>query len=252
MMSNKHAPGATQADSTKPSIATLPYEIQVAIFEAAMDPQVFFMDITNDILTFSRPADKALGLACQLSREIYLKSKTLYEFGDQFHWLDPGRDIFYLSRDDPVPRAQRPNYLDIKLPGGDKFDRRVVQNVALDLQYMGHHPRHDAIVRVWTVFPHIRTIHILVPKGPPQTPALQSTPDTLALSAIPSTQVVALPGHDNELWLAVRYQVKKVSTRILDTENGWHGRCTLDVVGHFTSLRGTPQRQLGSIDGEEH
>ena len=90
------------------------------------------------------------------------------------------------------------------------------------------------------MFPHLRSIHIFVPKGPPQTPALRSSPETLVLSDIPSKKIVAAPGYDNELWLAVRYQVKKVCARILTTENGWQGRHNPDVVGHCTSLRGTP------------
>ncbi len=239
-MSHKHAPGTTTADPSRPSIANLPYEIQAAIFEAAIEPQIFFMDITNAMLTFARPADKALGLTCQLSREIYLRAKTLHRFGPHSHWVDPERDIFYLHKDDPVPRAPRPNSLETRMPDGEEFDRRVVQNVAVDLEYLGPHPRHDPIVRIWVVFPHLRSIHIFVPKGPPQTPALRSSPETLVLSDIPSKKIVAAPGYDNELWLAVRYQVKKVCARILTTENGWQGRHNPDVVGHCTSLRGTP------------
>src|SRR5690606_38347063 len=102
--------------------------------------------------------------------------------------------------------------------------------------YLGEHPRHDAIVRIWNLFPSLRTLHILAPKGPPHTPPLLATPETLVLSDIPSNQVVAAPHQDRELWLAVRYQVKKVCARILTTENGWHGRYYPEVVGHLTSL----------------
>jgi hypothetical protein len=237
-MPQKHAPGATRADPTKPSIATLPYELQVAIFEAAAGPQVIFMDITDDVLTFARPADQGLAQTCQLARQIYVQSRTLRRFGDHAHWIDSERDIFYLYRDDPVVHTPRPNSLNTRMPKGETFDSQVIQNVAVDLQYLGVHPRFDPVVRIWIIFPHLRTIHIFVPSGPPQTPTLRSTPETLALSIIPGFQVVAAPGMDKELWYAVRYQIKKVCARILTTENGWHGRSNPDVVGHLTSLSG--------------
>ncbi|KAL2176039.1 uncharacterized protein P884DRAFT_261538 [Thermothelomyces heterothallicus CBS 202.75] len=157
-------------------------------------------------------------------------------FGNKPHWLDPDRDIFYLCKDDPVPRANRPTDFESSVLKGDAFDERVVRNVAVDLGYLGEHPRHDAMVRIWHLFPSLRTLHILAPKGPPHTPPLLATPDTLVLSDIPSNQVVAAPHQDRELWLAVRYQVKKVCARILTTENGWHGRYYPEVVGHLTSL----------------
>ena len=236
-MVNKHAPGTTRADPSRPSVAALPYEIQVAIFEAAAGPQVLFLDIVHDSLAFAQPADMALALTCQLSREIFLKSKTRHRFGDRAYWVDPLRDIFYLSGDDPVPRTPRPNVLESRVPEGEAFDRRVVRHVAVDLAYLGEHPRYDPLVRIWVVFPHLRAIHVLVPRGPPQTPALHSTSASLLLSDIAGTHVVAAPGMDNEMWFAVRYQVKKVCTRILTTENGWHGRHNPDVVGHLTGLR---------------
>jgi hypothetical protein len=234
----KHVPGATPADNSKPSIARLPYEIQVAIFEAAAQaPQVIFMDIKHGVLTFDRPADKALGMVCQLSREVYTKHRTLHKFGDQFHWVDRENDIFYLRRDDPVPRAHRPNTELVTLPLGDQFNPHVIENVGVDLQYLGDHPRHDAIIRIWTIFSSMKAMHIFVPKGPLQSPVPDSNPDTLVLSPIPPTQVVAPPGHDKELWLAVRYQVKKVCARILSTDNGWFGRVQPEVVGHLARVR---------------
>lgn len=238
-MAPKHVPGATPADTTRPSIARLPYEIQVAIFEAAAQaPQIIFMEISAGVMTFSRPAEKALGLVCQLAREVYTKHRTLHKFGDQFHWVDRENDIFYLRRDDPVPRAHRPNTQDLVPPPlGHHFDPRVVENVAVDLQYLGEHPRHDAIVRVWAMFRFLKALHIFVPKGPLQSPVPDSTPDSLAVAPIPPAHVVAPPGHDRELWLAVRYQVKKVCARILATDNGWFGRVQPDVVGHLTSVR---------------
>ncbi|KAL1842098.1 hypothetical protein VTJ49DRAFT_6080 [Mycothermus thermophilus] len=233
-----HAPGTCPADPGKPSLAALPYELQAAIFEAAAaGPQVIFMDIANNQLTFSPPADQVLSRVCRLSREIYLKGKMLHRFGQRMFWLNRYRDIFYLRSDDPVPRLLRPTTQELPpVPVGDAFDRRLVHNVGVDLQYLGHFPRHDAVIRVWSVFPYLTAIHIFVPKGPPRTPALQCAPETLMLSTIPSAQVVAAPGHDKELWLAVRYQIRKVCTRIMASDHGWLGRTLPDVVGHFTSL----------------
>jgi hypothetical protein len=237
-MANKHAPGTTQADTTKASIATLPYELQAAIFDAAMEPQVIFMDIVDGSLTFTPPADRTIGHACQLSREIYCKNKKLRVLGKDCVWVDSSRDIFYLRSDDPIPRAHRPSERwesthQLEAP----FYLRAIRNVAIDLQYLGEHPRHDAMVRIWSLFPHMRALHVLVPKGPPQTPALQTTPEGLVLSEIPIAHIVAAPKHDKELWLAVRYQVKKVCSRILTVENGWQGRHMPEVYGHLTSLR---------------
>jgi hypothetical protein len=237
-MVNKHAPGTTRADPTKASIANLPYEIQVAIFDAAMEPQVIFMDILNGALTFTPPADRTIGQACQLSREIYVKGKTLQQLGKHHVWVDGRRDIFYLRSDDPIPRAHRPaERWESTPPLQEPFYLRVVRNIAVDLQYLGEHPRHDAMIRIWSLFPHMRALHVFVPKGPPQTPALRADPEGLVLSDIPIAHIVAAPKLDNELWLAVRYQVKKVCTRILTVENGWQGRHSPEVYGHLTSLR---------------
>lgn len=224
------------ADASKPSIADLPYELQTLIFEAAATgPQVIFMEIANDVLTFSPPADVALASTCKVSREHYLQSKKRYRFGAATYWIDPEHDIFYLYKDDPIPRYGRPN-TEVRIPRGDEFDPSIIQNVAVDLQYLGHHPRHDAIFRIWSIFPCLKQIHIFVPKAPLQTPALLAKPETLILSVLPPTQVVAAPGHDRELWLAVRYQVKKVCRRVLETDNGWQGRIYPEILGHFTTL----------------
>jgi hypothetical protein len=235
-MIEKHAPGTTVADPSKPSIANMPYELQVAIIEAATGPQVIFLDIVNDTVSFAPPANMALAMACRLTRQHYLKGKRLHRFGHRAYWIDRDFDIFYLSRDDPIPRVSRPNSQSSRPPSGAIFDPRAVHHVAVDLQYLGPHPHYDPLVRIWSVFPHMKAIHVLVPKGPPQTPALQATPATLALSDIAGAHVVAAPGMDRELWFAVRYQVKKMCARILAAENGWHGRYNPDVLGHLTSL----------------
>jgi hypothetical protein len=245
--------GTTQDEPGRLSLAMLPYELQVAVFDAAVDTQIIFVGLHSSELFFSKPADVGLALACQLSRARYLKGKKLCRFVRQCFWVDPERDIFYLFEDKlPFSRlalhAERPSVADIRQLVNDSYAHQAIKNVALDLQYLGAHPRFDPVVRVWTLFPSLRTIHILVPKGPLHTPRLSSVSENLVLSPIPSTQIVAAPGHDKELWLAVRYQVKKICTRLLETHNGWDGRYDPEVVGHLTSLRSTGPEV---VDAEE-
>ncbi|KAL2123089.1 hypothetical protein VTJ04DRAFT_3544 [Mycothermus thermophilus] len=238
-MFKSHAPGTCPADPSKPSLADLPYELQAAIFEAAAaGPQVVFVDIANNKLTFTPPADQVLARVCRLSREIYLKDKVLRRVGDHIFWLDSDRDIFYIRSDDPVPRVHRAHtvYDMPRLQWHGPFDKKLVRNVGVDLHYLGDFPRHDAIIRIWSVFPYLNAIHVFVPKGPPRTPAPPATPETLVLSRIPCAQVVAAPGRDKEMWLAVRYQVRKVCDRIMNGEHSPDPRPIPKVIGHFTSL----------------
>ncbi|KAK4240823.1 hypothetical protein C8A03DRAFT_12917 [Achaetomium macrosporum] len=231
------ASGVIRADQSRPSLARLPYEIQVLIFEAALGIQVFFVEHTNNALTISRSAGKALGLTCRLSREIYIKQRRLCQFGDQLHWVDPKRDIFYLYKDDDFPNVPWVRDSDaVARLADDNIDRRVIRNVAVDLEYLGAHPRYLPLTRIWSLFSSMRTLHIFIPKGPVRTPALPATPDTLVLSDLPKNQIVAAPNADLEHWLAVKYQVMKACTRMLDAEAGWHVRSKPDVVGHLTSL----------------
>jgi hypothetical protein len=235
MTKPRRVSGAKAADPTKLSLAALPFELQALVLEAAVEPQVIFMDVVENVLKFTPPADAALGLACRLSREVYTKNKALHKFGDQTFWLDPDHDIFYLRTDDPVPRVPRPSP-DPRLPAIDGVNLKTIRNVAVDLPYLGSHPHLDSVFRILALFPHLTTLHVLVPKGPPGTLPARSTPETLVLSKMPHTQVVAAPGgHDKELFLAVRYQVRKVCARILDIENG--RRLLPEVVGHLASLR---------------
>jgi hypothetical protein len=235
MTKPRRVSGAKAADPTKLSLAALPFELQALVLEAAVEPQVIFMDVVENVLKFTPPADAALGLACRLSREVYTKNKALHKFGHQTFWLDPEHDIFYLRTDDPVPRVPRPSP-DPRLPAIDGVNLKTIRNVAVDLPYLGSHPHLDSVFRILALFPHLTTIHVLVPKGPPGTAPARSTPETLVLSKMPHTQVVAAPGgHDKELFLAVRYQVRKVCARILDIENG--RRLLPEVVGHLASLR---------------
>ncbi|KAK3310721.1 uncharacterized protein B0T15DRAFT_46879 [Chaetomium strumarium] len=231
------APGVTTADPTRPSLAGLPYEIQLLIFEAALGIQVFFVEIANNTLTISRSAGKALGLACRLSRAIYTSERILCQFGDKVHWVDPEGDIFYLYKDDERPRIPWSRESDVMPELVDNnIDRAVIRNVAVDLQYLGVHPRFLPLIRIWSLFSSLTTIHIFVPKGPVRTKALAATPDTLLLSDMPKNQIVAAPDADLEHWLAVKYQVIRACNRMLDTEAGWHTRSKPDVVGHLTSL----------------
>lgn len=94
------ATGTIRADSQRPSLADLPYEIQVLIFRAASEPQVLFMEIAEKMLKLFRPTDKGVGLACRLSRQIYTQSRTLCRRGNTLHWVDLEQDILYLYRDD--------------------------------------------------------------------------------------------------------------------------------------------------------
>ncbi|KAL2019812.1 hypothetical protein VTK56DRAFT_9163 [Thermocarpiscus australiensis] len=238
-MATKNAPGTTRADMARPSLASLPYELQLAIFEAATGPQVFFMEIVNNVLTFFGPPYRGLSSACQLSRQVYTKGKRLCAFGSKRYWVNSELDIFFLSRDDPVGFV-RPSVSSVKQLEGDKFKQSVILNVAVDLQYLGEHPRYEAAIRIWLLFTSFETLHVFIPMGPPHTPALKATPETLVLSAVPATQIVAAPSQDRELWLAVKYQLKRVYTKILASENGWNGRPKPDIVGHLTSLRVAP------------
>jgi hypothetical protein len=236
-MGDKHAPGVIAGDPSRPGLASLPYELQAAVFEATIRPQIFFLQITNDVLTFSRSADRGIGSACRLSREIYIKSKTLCKFGCNFHWVNPDNDIFYLYKDDGVRYGVRNPESMTRPPKGDSFEPSLLRNIAVDLQYLGVHPRHEAANRVWSIFPSLKTLHVFVPSGPPQTPALSVTPEALVLSELRGALVVAAPGLDKELWSAVKYQLKRTFDRILDARNGWNGRVKPDVVGHLTSAR---------------
>jgi hypothetical protein len=251
-MATKRAPGTCRAEEGKISLADLPYEMQRAIFDAATGPEIIFMRIKDNVVSVSAPIHKGLALACRLSREIYLKSKVLSRFGSRRYWVDPDRDLFYLDDGDPIPRAQRPDWHSRPASRlkGDIFDPSVLRHVAVDLEYMGSYPFcHFPLIRIWTLFPKLEAIHIFVPKGPPQTPAVKARPGTLRLEPIPSTLVVAAPRHDKELWLAVRYQVRKVCTRILETEHGWNGRTVPQVVGHLTSLWNQPPEDSNGTEG---
>ncbi|KAK4128965.1 hypothetical protein N657DRAFT_652511 [Parathielavia appendiculata] len=240
MTETRRARGATAAVSEKLTLAALPYELQANIWEAAIEPQIIFMDIVEGRLGITSPADKALARVCSLSREIYTKKKKLLKLGAHSYWVDPDHDIFYFRGDrvpstwDAISRPSAPNH-GFGLPTVDGFDRNIIQNVAVDLYYLGSHPREHAIVRLWILFPGIRSLHILVPKGPPGTPVPKLAPETVVLSDIPNLQIVGPPDGDaKELWLAVRYQVKRACNRILSTENGWMGRHLPEVVGHLT------------------
>ncbi|KAK4105923.1 hypothetical protein N658DRAFT_137755 [Parathielavia hyrcaniae] len=249
MTRTRRASGAKAAVPGKPSLAALPYELQASIWEAAIEAQMIFMDIAKGRLVITSPADKGLARACSLSREIYTRNKELHRLGENSYWVDQDHDIFYLRSDDripgnwdPITRPSAPTH-DISLPAVDGIDLDIIHNLAVDLYYLGSHPREHAIVRLWILFPGIRRLHILVPKGPAGTPAPKLTPETVLLSDIPNLQIVGAPDRTGkELWLAVRYQVKRACNRILTTENGWMGRYLPEVVGHLTDVRAVKPR----------
>ncbi|KAK4144921.1 uncharacterized protein C8A04DRAFT_36275 [Dichotomopilus funicola] len=237
-MIRKRAPGTSWDNPDELSLAVFPYELQAAVFKAAVaPPQIIFTEIKGDEMIFSEPINKGLALACKLSREFYLRCKTRHRFNRHLTWVDPGRDIFYLHKDNHLFRSQRPaSPQTVTVPTIGFYNKAVVKNIAVDLQYLGPHPRHEALVRLWTIFPALRSVHVLVPKGEPGTPTPITRPDTLVLSDMPIRQIVAAPGCANELWLAVRYQMKKVCGRILETEEAWSHRQVPDVFGHLAGL----------------
>lgn len=236
------SPGTTWADATGPSLAGLPYEIQVAIFEAAAAPQIFFVEIADGNVTISGPANRGLALACRLSREIYIKSKTLHRFGRRFLWVDCSRDIFYLYKDDPI--RPDPSVNTFHRLRGQTFDQHLVRNVGVDLQYVGQEPNPDALVRIRSLFPNLDRIHVFVPYGDSLRPALAATPESLELSRIPIAWVITAPGQDKELWGAVKYQIGRAYRKMLAVRYNVQDPPLLEVVGHFTTLSGE-----GATDG---
>ncbi|KAK0624718.1 hypothetical protein B0T17DRAFT_250872 [Bombardia bombarda] len=228
--------GASCADPDKFSLAHLPYEIQKAIFEAATGPQIFFVEATSTGLIVSDPAYKGLAQTCRLSREIFLKYKpTLCKFKGNKCWADLCHDIFYLHADYQSP----PHFVSRHSPQSnpfDRFDRSMMTNIAVDLHYLGQHPRRDATERLWVIFPSMRKLHVFVPKGPPHTEAPIYTPETLALADLADSAVVAPANQDKELWWAVKYNLKRGCFRI-ESENGSRERNANIVFGHVATTR---------------
>ncbi len=93
--------GLVALDPTSLSVAHLPYEIQVMIFEAASGLQILFVVLNNDKSMGISPAPIQSGLAatCRMARRVYLQDKV--RALDRY-WVDAARDIFYL-RDDAMP-----------------------------------------------------------------------------------------------------------------------------------------------------
>lgn len=251
-MTITRAPGTSWDNPNELSLAAFPYELQAAVFKAAVGPQIMFMEIEGDEMKFSDSISKGLALACKLSREYYIRGKSLQRFGQHMSWIDPSRDIFYLHKDDHIFRGQRPaSPQTVTIPTTGFFNKSAIQNIAVDLQYLGPHPRHEALIRIWTIFPALRSLHVFAPKGEPGTPAVNAQPGTLVLSDMPIRQIVAAPDCANELWLAVRYQIKKVCSRILETEEGWSDRGVPEVFGHLASLSESAEGGAGSGVSDE-
>jgi hypothetical protein len=241
------APGTVQADPTRLSIANFPYELQAAIFRFAADvPRIIFMEIDNNgAISFHAPEER-LGLACQLSREMYLKDRRLYLFGNKFIWIEAPLDIFYLSKyDHYVPNAQRLGGIPLE---GEYFEMQIVRNVAVDLQYLtSREDLQRSVMRISDHFRVLRTIHVFVPSGlPPQTAPLAAVPDTLLLSKIPKAHLIVAGGGGTHFWAALKYHIKRACTVIKEERFGINGGFYIKVFGHLTSLLDIPV-----TDGED-
>jgi hypothetical protein len=219
--------GTLQADPSQPttSIANLPYEMQVAIFEAAITPQIFFVEIDDSGLVVLPPTQNGMARACRLSREIYTANKEPRMFGGRRYWVNSEQDMFYLHKD-RVPRY------DMDYQPGAHFDgiRDIMHIIAVDLEYLDQHPRREALVRTLTVFRAMKEMCVLVPKGPLRSPTPAWTADNMALERMPDKQVVAAPRQDQELVWAVKYQLKRTCARILSEDNHWLDRATPKVT----------------------
>ncbi|KAK3362262.1 hypothetical protein B0T25DRAFT_1656 [Lasiosphaeria hispida] len=239
----KYPRGALLAEPSRPSISKLPFEMQTAIFKAASGPQIFFTEITlSGGVEVSRSAFAGLALTCRLARYIFTRYRTLYRLcGVDNHtvwrWVDSAHDIYYVTRD----RLQRALLSRQPVLVHERFTRVMMLNIAADLSFMGEHPRRDAMTRLWNVFPAMRQIHVLVPRGPLRTPVPQWTAETMVLGDLPREQIIAPPGQDPEMWWAVMYQLKRTCGRILETENGFAGRVTPEICGRTAEMRIIPE-----------
>ncbi len=136
----------------------------------------------------------------------------------------------------------------------------MMLNVAVDLECLGEHPRRDALIRMWTIFPKMKTLHVFAARDP-YLDKPRWTPEDIVLSELPGLRVLSPPGQDRELWWAVKYQLVRFSSypplglipswaldadqepcrtklvRILDAEAGWDGRVPPQVQGHLVHMR---------------
>ncbi|KAH8891879.1 hypothetical protein GQ53DRAFT_139285 [Thozetella sp. PMI_491] len=225
-----HDDGLVAMDPTKLSVAHVPYEIQVMIFEAASDLQILFVAIDDKSISLaSDPIQYGLAATCRMARRVFLRGKV--RALDRY-WVDPARDIFYL-RDDLMPIRFRYRYLQEAL---QKYNRDMMLNVAIDLECLGEHPRRDALIRMWTIFPKMKTLHVFAARDPYEDKP-KWNPEDIVLDELPGLRVLSPPGQDRELWWAVKYQLNKTCIRILDAEAGWDGRVPPQVQGHLVHNR---------------
>ncbi|KAK0733984.1 hypothetical protein B0T26DRAFT_46941 [Lasiosphaeria miniovina] len=247
--SDERALGTLQHDHARPSLARLPFEIQSMIFEVASGHQVFFVEADDDGLIFMDPNQKVLAHVCRLSREIYTKGKSMcFDTARIPFWVNPREDIFYLhvDRTPPTPQQQHFPYITRRRDAQmglqqlslSRDKRSMIQNVAVDLQYMGEYPRRNAAIRLWSLFPSIKMLHLFVPRGPIQSPAPVWTADNLVLQPISSSQIVAPPGQQREMFYTVMYHIKKTFSLIMLADNGANGLTTApQVCGHVAYIR---------------
>ncbi len=95
--------GLVVDDPTRLSVAHLPYELQVMVFEAASQIQILFVVMNDNSMTLSEPVQFGLAASCRMARRLYIRNKV--RVLDRY-WVDPTRDIFYL-RDETTPTRFR-------------------------------------------------------------------------------------------------------------------------------------------------
>ena len=85
--------GLVAADKTKLSLAHLPYEIQVMIFDAASSFQIIFVLMEDRKMSVTQPLQAGLSSSCRMGRRIYLRNKVPLM---NRYWVNPENDMFYL------------------------------------------------------------------------------------------------------------------------------------------------------------
>ncbi|KAK3941071.1 hypothetical protein QBC46DRAFT_259469 [Diplogelasinospora grovesii] len=227
--------GALPEDASKTSLADLPYEMQVAILEAAAGPpQIVFIEIDEaNHKRISRPVHAGLAYACRLSRYLYTQNRASSNTEPLGYWLDQDRDIFYMQRDIAFARFCLPSSSVAanrdQLPEGLSMffgclchAAKFMHNIAVDLQFLGSHPRREAMLRLLFQFPLMKELHVLVPRDKDVFPKLAANAaERLQLGRLHDLRVVHPPNCDKEIWCAVRWHLKKACGFIKDRGRGW-------------------------------
>ncbi|KAM7199321.1 hypothetical protein V8F33_004569 [Rhypophila sp. PSN 637] len=237
-----NAYGATVADPTKRSLGTLPYELQTRIFQAASGPQFFFLNVQNGTLAIlSRPAQKGISLACRLAREVYTKDKAFFVIGNKYYWVDSDNDIFYFQ-DTARPLdymrwlRRRPHPVPVIADEIlENINREFMHNVAFDFDDFGYPNSEMWLERyVCPLFPNIKEMHVLIPKGHREMPDPKWTPETLVIQDMPKMEVLRSPTTGvREMWYMIEYHLKKHMNA--------RGRWAIDevpvIIPHWASVQ---------------